>query len=113
MDKHLLVKGLVGKVVTELKKLHAEGKKFSDKEAEFELRDAMVVAALDYKNEIMKLVAPHEMMPFIRHVFSDPQVGKAFANISEGDIAPRAIGAIVMGTTQLAADWIKMLLTRY
>lgn len=113
MDKHLLVKGLAGKVVTELEKLHAEGKKFSNKEAEFELRDAMVVAALDYKNEIMQLVGPHEINFVIRQVFDDPQVRTALTNISEGDFAPRAIGAILMGSTQLLADWIKMLLTRY
>lgn len=100
-------------IAVDLDKLAIQGKKYSQKEAQYELSDAIIKAILEHRTLIKKLVPPQDLSKLIVSVFESAQVKRAFAGITGGDLAPRVIGSAVMGATQLAADWVKMLLTRY
>ncbi|XP_054285045.1 uncharacterized protein LOC129001680 [Macrosteles quadrilineatus] len=101
-------------LLNQLNNLARDGVKLSKNEAEGKFTQILVIETL--KNaQLFSDVESKEIWRIINESVKSREVLKAARAVLDEDdlIAPRVFGAAVMGGTQLATDFVKMMLTRY
>lgn len=107
-----LIRDIKRGVVKELKNLENAGVTFSKKEAEKKLFDILMIESI--KNvDSFRRIDVIEIPRIINKATRSREVMDAILSIVEDPIAPRFIGSLVMGGSQMATDLMTMMLTRY
>ncbi|XP_054285229.1 uncharacterized protein LOC129001806 [Macrosteles quadrilineatus] len=101
-------------ILNELQQLANNGVKLSKKDVEEKFTQIVAIEAVK-NTKLFKEVKERDAMKIINDSIRSREVFEAATALMSDDeeIAPRFVGAAIIGGGQLASDWVKMMLTRY
>ncbi|XP_054285222.1 uncharacterized protein LOC129001800 [Macrosteles quadrilineatus] len=107
-----LIRDIERGVVKELKNLENSGVTLSKGEAEKKLFDILMIESVKNMDSFRRIHAT-EIPRVINKAMRSREVMDGILAIVEEPIAPRVIGSLIMGGSQVATDLMTMILTRY
>ncbi|XP_054285300.1 uncharacterized protein LOC129001869 [Macrosteles quadrilineatus] len=114
-----LNEALIRGVADSLHHLSLQGLKYSEDEAKKKLFELTLIESIKNIDLFFQLQAADRAFDYdvvkgvIAETLASPEVQMGYQEILRNPLAPRVIGASVMGVTQLISDFVKMMLTRY